>query len=106
MDRAFGAPRYDNYFNRHWQLVREAWNHHPDLSASVIFNSLWGHSLPDVLSIRNYGNYLVHSAQRASDAGHAAGAETLLKRVDDFGRRMSEQGEANFEGMVGLSLSH
>ena len=79
MDRAFRAPRYDSYFNRHWQLVREAWNHHPDLSASVIFNSLWGHSLPDVLSIRNYGNYLVHSAQRASDAGHAAGAETLLK---------------------------
>ena len=106
MDRAFRAPRYDSYFNRHWQLVREAWNYHPDLSASVIFNSLWGHSLPDVLSIRNYGNYLVHSAQRASDAGHAAGAETLLKRVDDFGRRMSEQGEANFERMVGLSLSH
>ena len=77
MDRAFRAPRYDGYFDRHWQPTREVWNHHPDLSASVIFNSLWVHSLPDVPSIRNYGNYLVHSAPRASDAGHAAEAETL-----------------------------
>jgi hypothetical protein len=106
MDRAFRAPRYDGYFDRHWQLTREVWNHHPELSASVIFNSLWVHSLPEVLSIRNYGNYLVHSAQRASDGGHAAEAETLLKRVDDFGRRMSEQGQADFEHVVGLSLSH
>jgi len=105
MDRAFRAPRYDGYFDRHWQLTREVWNHHPELSASVIFNSLWVHSLPEVLSIRNYGNYLVHSAQRASDGGHAAEAETLLKRVDDFGRRMSEQGQADFGHVVGLSLS-
>ena len=90
MDRAFRAPRYDGYFDRHWQLTREVWNHHPDLSASAIFNSLWVHSLPDVPSIRNYGNYLVHSAQRASDAGHAAEPETLLKRVDGFGRRVYE----------------
>ena len=106
MDRAFRAPRYDGYFDRHWQLTREVWNHHPDLSASVIFNSLSVHSLPDVPSIRNYGNYLVHSAPRASDAGHAAEAETLLKRVDGFGRRMSEQGQTDFEQVVGLTLSY
>lgn len=106
MDRAFRAPRFDSYFNRHWQLTREVWNHHPGLSASVIFNSLWAHSLPDVFSIRNYGDYLVHSAQKASAARQPAEAETLLKRVDDFGRRMSSRGEVDLERMVGLSLSH
>ena len=105
MDRAFRAPRYDSYFNRHWQLIREAWNHHPDLSAFVIFNSMWSHSFPDVASIRHYGNYLVQTAREASAAGHAAEAEAQLKRVDDFGRLMSTQGEADLERMVGLSLS-
>jgi hypothetical protein len=106
MDRAFRAPRFDSYFNRHWQLTREVWNHHPDLSASVIFNSLWAHSLPDVLSIRNYGNYLVHRAQKASAARQPGEAETLLKRVDDFGRRMFDQGQSDSERMVGLAISH
>jgi hypothetical protein len=106
MERAFRAPRYDGYFDRHWQLTREVWNHHPDLSASVIFNSLWAHSLPDVRSIRNYGNYLVRNAQEASAAGDVADAENLLKRVDDFGRRMFDQGQSDSERLVGLSLSH
>jgi hypothetical protein len=106
MERAFRAPRYDSYFDRDWQLTREVWNHHPDLSASVIFNSLWTHSFPDVLSIQIFANHLVHGAQQASAEGHAAEAETLLKNVDDFGRRMSDQGESDFERRVGLSLSH
>jgi hypothetical protein len=106
MDRAFRAPRYDSYFNRHWQLTREVWNHHPDLSASVIFASLWSHTFPDIASIRSYGTLLVHNAQEAAAAGRPDEAESLLVRVDEFGRRMSEQGEADIERIAGLSASH
>jgi len=106
MDRAFRAPRYDTYFNRHWQLTREVWNQHQDLSASVIFNTLWAHPLPDVASIRSYGTHLVHNAQEASTAGRPDEAESLLNRVDEFGRHMADQGETDFERMVGLSVSH
>jgi hypothetical protein len=106
MDCAFRAPRYDSYFNRHWQLTREVWNHHPDLSASVIFVSLWTHRLPEVASIRGYGTLLVHNAQEAAAAGRPDEAESLLTRVDEFGQRMFDQGEADFERMVGLSISH
>jgi hypothetical protein len=106
MERAFRAPRYDSYVNRLWQLTREVWNQHQDLSASVIFNTLWARSFPDVTSIRLYGNHLVQNAQEASAAGRPDEAESLLKRVDDFGHRMSEQCENDFERMVGLSLSY
>jgi hypothetical protein len=106
MDHAFRARRYDSYFDRHWQLTREVWNNHPDLSPSVIFISLWTHRLPDVASIRSYATLLVHNAQEAAAAGGLDEAESLLMRVDEFGRRMSEQGEADFERMAGLSVSH
>ena len=106
MDRAFRASRYDSYLNRHWQLTREVWSQQQDLSASVIFNVLWARPFPDVQSIRTYSNHLVHSSQEASAAGRLDEAEALLKRVDDFGRRMSDQGETDFERMVGMSVSH
>jgi hypothetical protein len=106
MDRAFRAPRYDSYFNRHWQLTREVWNRDPDLSASVIFISLWTHKLPDMASIRSYGTLLVHNAQEAAAAGRLDEAQSLLVRVGEFGRHMSDQGESDFERMAGLSVSH
>ncbi len=106
MDRAFRAPRFDSYFNHQWQLTREVWSHHPDLSASVIFNILWGHWGPDVASTRIYGDHLVHLARQASVNGRADEGESLLKHMDEFGRRMSDQGEASFEKMVGLSLCY
>jgi hypothetical protein len=105
MDRAFRASRYDSYLNRHWQLTREVWSHHQDLSTSVILNVLWARPFPDVTSITTYGNHLVHSAQESSAAGRIDEAETLLKRVDEFGSRMSDQGQADFERMVGMSVS-
>jgi hypothetical protein len=106
MDRAFRAPRYDSYFNRHWQLTREVWNRDPDLSASVIFISLWTRKLPDMASIGSYGTLLVHNAQEAAAAGRLDEAQSLLVRVGEFGRRMSDQGEFDFERMAGLSVSH
>ncbi len=106
MDRAFRAPHYDSYFNTQWQLSREVWSHHQDLSASVIFHTLWAHWGSDLGSTRIYGNHLVHLAQQASSDGRTDEAESLLTRVDEFGRRMSEQGETFFEKIVGLSLSH
>ena len=26
MERAYGAPRYDSYFQKHYQLTRAVWN--------------------------------------------------------------------------------
>jgi hypothetical protein len=105
MDRAFRAPRYDNYFTRRWQLTTEVWNREPSLSPSVAFCSLWSHSLPDWLSIKTYANLLVHNAQEASVAGHPEQAENLLRQLDSFGRRLTEQSETDFERLQGLDLS-
>lgn len=106
MDRAFRARHFDSYFNQQWQLTREVWYHHQYLSASVIFHTLWAHWGPDLGYTKIYGDHLVHLAQKESADGHVGRAEALLKRVDEFGSRMSEQGETYFEKAVGLSLSY
>ncbi len=105
MDRAFRAARYNSYFNRRWQLTQEVWNRNPNLSVTLIFNSLWAHPLPDYLSVRTYENSLVQKAQQAASAGHLEQAETLLREVDSFGRRVTEQGELDLEKFLGLDVS-
>jgi hypothetical protein len=44
MERAFRAPRYDNYFNRHWQLTREVWNRERSLPFRGFRQPLVAHS--------------------------------------------------------------
>jgi len=105
MDRAFRAPRYDSYFNQDWQLTREVWNREHTLSPSIAFCSLWSHSFPDNRSIKIYANLLVRDSKEASAAGHPEQAENLLKELDSFGRRLTEQSETYFERVMGLGLS-
>jgi hypothetical protein len=105
MDRAFRAPRYDSYFDRRWQLTQEVWNHNPDLSVSLIFNSIWSHPLLDFLSIKSYANILVQQAHQAASAGHPGQAESLLREVDSFGRRVADQGGLDLEKFLGLDVS-
>lgn len=104
MGRAFRAPRYDSYFNRDWQLSQEIWNHEPSLPASIIFNGLWVHSIPDWLSIKTYANRLVRNAREASSAGDTERAQSLLRQVDSLGRMMTDRGESDFELFYGLTL--
>jgi len=105
MDRAFRSPRYDSYFTRHWQLVREAWNRNASLSPSLVFVSLWAHSLPDWFSVKSYADILVQKAHEASGAGHPEQAQSLLQEVDSLGRRMTNQSETDSERLLGLDLS-
>ncbi len=105
MDRAFHASHYESYFNRRWQLTQEVWNRNPNLSVTLIFNSLWAHPLPDFLSIKTYGNILVQRAQQAAGAGHPEQAESLLRELDSFGRRVTDQGALDLEKLLGLDLS-
>jgi hypothetical protein len=105
MDRAFRAARYNSYFNRRWQLTQEVWNRKPNLSVTLIFNSLWAHPLPDFLSTKTYANILAQKALQANAAGHPEQAETLLLEVDSFGRRVTEQGELDLEKFLGLDVS-
>ena len=105
MDRAFRSSRYDAYFTRHWQLVREAWNRNASLSPSLAFVSLWAHPLPDWFSIKSYADILVQKTHEASGAGYAEQARSLLQEVDSFGRRMTNQSETDSEKLLGLDLS-
>jgi hypothetical protein len=105
IDRAFRAPRYDSYFDRRWQLTQEVWNRNPNLSVALIFNSLWAHPLPDFLSIKTYASILAQKAQEAAAAGHPEQEEILLREVDSFGRRLTDQGELDLEKLLGLDVS-
>src|SRR6266446_6985941 len=105
MDRAFRASRYDSYFNRRWELTLKAWSHNPNLSVSLIFNSLWAQPLLHSLSIKSYANILVKQAPQASDAGHPGQAESLLREADSFGRRITDGSASDLEKLLGLDVS-
>jgi hypothetical protein len=105
MARAFDAPRYDSYFQRHYQLTRTVWNREKNLSPAIVLSGLWSHAIPDLLNLRFFAQVKVHEAQKARAAGDLKRAESLLGEVDLFGMRMADGSETKIEKLIGLSLS-
>jgi hypothetical protein len=94
MECAFSSPRYDSYINRNWQLTREVWSRENSFSPSVVFYSLWSHSFTDMSSIEAYRRIQFRKAHEAT-----------LKKVDSFGRLVSDDGQPFIDSMLGLHLS-
>ncbi len=51
MERAYGAPRYDSYFQRHYQLTRTVWNREKNLSPAIVFSGLRSHAIPSLANL-------------------------------------------------------
>ncbi len=91
MERAYGAPRYDSYFQKHYQLTRTVWNRERNLSPVIVLSGLRFHAIPNLLSLRFFAHVRIHEAQKARAAGDLSRAERLLGEVDAFGTRMAER---------------
>ncbi|HMI53326.1 MAG TPA: hypothetical protein VK525_17565 [Candidatus Saccharimonadales bacterium] len=105
MDRAFRAPRYDSYFDKHCQLTRAVWNREKNLSPMVVLSGLWTHAIPSLLSLRVFSEAKIHEAQKARAAGDLKRAESLLNQVDEFGIRMADGSGTDIEKLIAWSLS-
>jgi hypothetical protein len=105
MERASAAPRYDSYFQRHYQLARTVWNRERNLPPTIVLYGMWQHALPNLFNIRTYSEIEIAEAQKAQETGDSKRAESLLSGVDAFGMRMADSKGADFEKLVGLAIA-
>jgi hypothetical protein len=105
MESALAAPRYDSYFQRHYQLTRILWNREKDLSPVIVVSGLSSHAIPNLLNLRIFSQVKILEAQKARTAGDFKRAESLLHEVDAFGMRMANGSETRIERLIGQSLS-
>ena len=105
MERAYGAPRYDSYFQRHYRLTRVVWNREKNLSPAIILSGLWSHPLPRLLNLRMFADIKIREAQKARAAGELKRAQSLLVEVDTFGIRMADGSGTDIEKLIAWVLS-
>jgi hypothetical protein len=105
MERAYGAPRYDSYMQRHHQLTRAVWNRDKNLSPVIVLSGLWSHGIPNLLNVRIFADFKIHEAKKARAAGDLKRAEGLLDEVDAFGARMADGSGTVIEKWIAWTLS-
>jgi hypothetical protein len=105
MERAYGAPRYDSYFQRHYRLTRAVWNREKNLSPAIFLSGLWSHTVPSLLNLRMFADVKIHEAQKARAAGDLKRAKSMLDEVDSFGIRMADGSETDIEKLIAWVLS-
>jgi hypothetical protein len=105
MERAYGAPRYDSYFQRHYQLTRTVWSRERNLSPVIVLSGLWSHAIPDLMNLRAFADVKIHEAQKARAADEFKRAESLLDEVNGFGMRMADGSGTYIERLIGWTLS-
>jgi hypothetical protein len=105
MEHAYAAPRYDSYYQRHYQLARTVWNRERNLPPTVVLYGMWQHAFPNLLNIRTYSEIEIQEAQKARQAGDSKRAESLLGAVDTFGMRMANANGADIEKLIGLAIA-
>jgi hypothetical protein len=105
MARAYGAPRYDSYFQKHYQLTRTVWNRERSLSPVIVLSGLWSNAIPNLHNMMFFARVRIHEAQKARAAGDLSRAERLLGELDAFGTRMSDGSEVRIERLIGMAIS-
>jgi hypothetical protein len=105
MEHAFKAPRYDSYFQRHYQLARTVWSRERNLPPTVVLYGMRQHALPNLLNIRTYSEIEIEEAKKARESGDPKRAESLLDGVDAFGMRMADANGTEIEKLIGLVIA-
>ena len=105
MERAYGAPRYDSYFQKHYQLTRAVWNRERNLPPTFIFSGLWSHAIPNLLNLRSFAEFKMYQGRKARAAGDLQRAESLIGEVDVFALRMADGSGTKIEKLIALAIS-
>jgi len=105
MERACGAPRYDSYFQKHYELTRAVWNRERNLPPTFIFSGLWSHAIPDLQNLMSFAKFKMYQARKARAAGDLQRAESLIGEVDVFALRMADGSGTKIEKLIALAIS-
>ena len=107
MDSAYAAPRYDSYFQRHFELARTVWNREKSLPPTTVLYGIWQHGFPNMLTFRLYCDIKIQQSQTAQASGDTKRAESTLASLDMFGMRMAEANasDSDLEKLIGLAIA-
>jgi hypothetical protein len=107
MDSAYAAPRYDSYFQRHFELARTVWNREKSLPPTTVLYGIWQHGFPNMLTFRLYCHIKIQQSQTAQASGDTKRAESTLASLDMFGMRMAEANasDSDLEKLIGLAIA-
>jgi hypothetical protein len=105
MERAFAAPRYDDYVERHMRLMRTIGDRNPSLPPEIFFDSLWAHALPDLHLLRIYTKVRLEQAEKARATGNFQQAEAVAGGVAAFGARMTDSSGGAMDELIAVAIS-
>lgn len=104
MQRAFAAPKYDSYLEKHVRLMQTIWNRDPNLPPEIFLVGLWSHAIPDMRALRAYAQMQLNAADAAVAHGDAKRAEALAQGVLDFGNRMDAASSTSIEKLSAIGI--
>ena len=88
MDAVYTAPKYDSYVDREFDLIRYVTQKYgvrdPDITLYLLASS----SIPNLMSLKSYNNWLLAQSQRREQAGDRAGALADARKALTFSQRM------------------
>jgi|GEM_PF-2521730 len=105
MGRAYAAPKYDSYLQKHLQLMRAVWDRDPNLPPEIFLEGLWSHTIPDLRLLRTYAKVRLEGAEKAKVSGDFKQAEAVANGVAAFGARMMSSSGTVIEELIGVAIS-
>jgi hypothetical protein len=106
MERAYKAPRYDSYLQKHFELMRKIWERDPNLPPEIFLVGMWSHAMPDLRLVRLYGDIRLREAKKAQAAGDTEQSEKIANQVGTFGARMAGSNGPFIEQLIGIVVEH
>jgi hypothetical protein len=104
MERAFEAPRYDNYSSRLNQLIRDVSAAHPRLDPDIVAYVFPRERVPNLMSVRTYGKWLVSQGKSAEQRGDLAAASDNYWKVLRVSVLMNQRNTFLIERLIGVGI--
>jgi hypothetical protein len=104
MNRAFAAPRYDNYSARVDQLLRDVSATHPELDPDIAAFVLPRERIPNLWNVRVFGQWLVLQGKEAEQQGDLTEASNNYWTAVRFSVLLRQTNTFTIERLIGAAV--
>ncbi len=106
MERAFLAPRYNNFSKSRTNLCRETWAANRKVSPTNLAYCLALAPLPQLGNVHYFVRFRIRQAEQLAALGQPESAASILREIVAFGNRMASGSDVSLEHVFGLGISH
>src|SRR5215470_17676153 len=104
MDAVYTAPKYDSHLDNEFDLIRDVTQKYgvrdPDITLYLLASS----TIPNLMSLESYNNWLLAQSERKEQTGDRAGALADARKAMNFSQRMWLGQKSLIELFIGDSL--